>query len=52
MKASAECRSSFMEDYMIVGTLAMIQTELDIIVNQDTDKFCNPMVMWGKYRKD
>ncbi|MBP5200329.1 MAG: chloramphenicol acetyltransferase, partial [Schwartzia sp.] len=26
-------------------------TELDCIVNQYTDKFCNPMVMWGKYRK-
>ena len=36
---------------MIVGTSAMIQTELDCIVNQYTDKFCNPMVMWGKYRK-
>ena len=46
-----ECRSSFLEEYMIVGTSAMIQTELDCIVNQYTDKFCNPMVMWGKYRK-
>ena len=46
-----ECRSSFLDDYMIVGTSAMIQTELDCIVNQYTDKFCNPMVMWGKYRK-
>mgnify|MGYP002511603702 FL=1 len=36
---------------MIVGTSAMIQTELDSIINQYTDKFCNPMVMWGKYRK-
>ena len=36
---------------MIVGTSAMIQTELDSIVNQYTDKFCNPMVMWGKYRR-
>jgi chloramphenicol O-acetyltransferase type A len=36
---------------MIIGTSAMIQTELDCIVNQYTDKFCNPMVMWGKYRK-
>ena len=26
-------------------------TELDCIINQYTDKFCNPMVMWGKYRK-
>ena len=36
---------------MVVGTSAMIQTVLDSIVNQYTDKFCNPMVMWGKYRK-
>lgn len=50
-KAAAECKSTFLEDYMIVGTSAMIQTELDSIVNQYTDKFCNPMVMWGKYRK-
>ncbi len=50
-KVSAECKSSFLEDYMIVGTSAMIQTELDCIVNQYTDKFANPMVMWGRYRK-
>ena len=50
-QTAAECKSSFLEDYMIVGTSAMIQTELDCIVNQYTDKFNNPMVMWGKYRK-
>ena len=50
-KVAAECKSSFQEDYMIVGTSAMIQTELDSIINQYTDKFCNPMLMWGKYRK-
>jgi chloramphenicol O-acetyltransferase type A len=50
-KAASECRSSFLEDYIIVGTSAMIQTELDCFVNQYTDKFLNPMVMWGKYRK-
>ena len=48
---SEECKSSFLEECMVVGTSAMIQTELDCIVNQYTDKFCNPMVMWGKYRK-
>ena len=47
----AECKSSFLEEYMIIGTSAMVQTELDSIVNQYTDKFCNPMVMWGRYRK-
>ena len=50
-QASAECKSTFLEDYMIIGTSAMVQTELDCIVNQYTDMFNNPMVMWGKYRK-
>lgn len=45
------CESVFLEDAMVVGTSAMIATELDSIVNQYTEKFCNPMVMWGKYRK-
>ena len=46
-----ECKSTFLEDHMVIGTSAMIQTELDCIVNQYTDKFSNPMVMWGKYHK-
>ena len=50
-QVASECKSLFLDDYMVVGTSAMIQTELDCIVNQYTDKFCNPMVMWGKYRK-
>ena len=41
-KVAEECASSFLDGYMIVGT----------IVNQYTDKFLNPMVMWGKYRKE
>ncbi len=50
-QAQKECKSSFLEDYMVVGTSAMIQTTLDCIVNQYTEKFSNPMVMWGRYRK-
>ena len=50
-QAADECKSTFLEDHMVIGTSAMIQTELDCIVNQYTDQFCNPMVMWGKYRK-
>ncbi|MBR5600862.1 MAG: chloramphenicol acetyltransferase [Bacteroidaceae bacterium] len=48
--ASTECKSIFNEEHMIVGTSAMIATELDSVVNQYTELFCNPMVMWGKYR--
>ncbi|MBR6455502.1 MAG: chloramphenicol acetyltransferase, partial [Prevotella sp.] len=50
-KAANDCESSTLDDWMIIGTSAMTQTELDCIVNQYTDQFCNPMVMWGKYRK-
>lgn len=50
-QAANESKSIMLDEYMVIGTSAMIQTELDCIVNQYTDKFCNPMVMWGKYRK-
>lgn len=50
-EAAAECKSSSLEDAMVVGTSAMIGTELDSIVNQYTDLFCNPMLMWGSYHR-
>lgn len=50
-QATTENKIVVLKDSMIIGTSAMIQTELDCIVNQYTDKFCNPMVMWGKIRK-
>ena len=49
--ASTSCQSSFVDDAMVIGTSAMTATELDCIVNQYTDQFCNPMVMWGRYHK-
>ena len=44
-------QSTFVDDAMVIGTSAMTATELDSIVNQYTDQFCNPMVMWSRYRK-
>ena len=49
---ATQCKSSFIDDSMIVGTSAVIETELDCIINQYTDKFCNPMGMWGRYRRN
>ena len=49
--ARTSCQSTFVDDAMVIGTSAMTATELDSIVNQYTDQFCNPMVMWGRYRK-
>ena len=49
--ACSSCQSTFVDDAMVIGTSAMVETELDCIVNQYTDLFCNPMVFWGRYRK-
>ena len=51
MQAKDKCQSTFLEESMIIGTSAMIQTELDTIVNQYTDKFSNPMVFMGQIQK-
>lgn len=43
--------SSFLADYMIVGTSAIVATEIDAIVNQYAEQFSNPFLAWAKYRK-
>ena len=49
--ASTGCEDVSLENHMVIGTSTMIQTELDCVVNQYTDLFCNPMLMRGKYRR-
>ena len=50
-KAAETSTSSFLEEEMVIGTSTLVQTEIDSIINQYTELFFNPMVMWGKYRK-
>lgn len=50
-KTAETCKDSLLKDHMIVGTSAMPQTELDCIVNQYSNRFNNPFLAWGKYRK-
>ena len=49
--AATTCQNSALEDYMIVGTSALPQVELDCIVNQFSGRYNNPFLAWGKYRK-
>ena len=49
--AAQTCKSTELEDYMIVGTSALPQTELDCVVNQYSGRYNNPFLVWGKYRK-
>ena len=50
-QAAKTCKSTALEDYMIVGTSALPQTELDCIVNQYSGRYNNPFLAWGRYRK-
>ncbi len=51
-KAASLCENFCLDDkMMVIGTSAMIQTELDSVVNQYAQGFNNPMVMWGRYHK-
>lgn len=39
------------DDYMVIGTSALTQTELDGAVNIYAGGYNNPFMLWGKYRK-
>lgn len=51
VKTAKECKNTTLEDYMVIGTSAVVQTELDCIVNQYNGVYNNPFLAWGKYRK-
>ena len=50
-QAAETCESTALEDYIIVGTSALPQMELDCIVNQYSGRYNNPFLAWGRYRK-
>lgn len=39
------------DDYMVIGTSALVQTELDGAVNIYAGIYNNPFMIWGRYRK-
>ncbi len=49
-KAAETCSDITNEEAMIVGTSAMVETELDCIVNQYSGIFNNPFLAWGHYK--
>ncbi len=38
-------------DSMVIGTSAIIDTEIDGVVGMNSGIFNNPFIIWGKYRK-
>ena len=49
--AAKTCKSTSLEDAMIIGTSALPHIELDCIVNQYSGRWNNPFLAWGRYRK-
>lgn len=45
------CRSYDLEDCMVIGTSALVQTEIDGAVNIYAGCYNNPYLIWGKVRR-
>ena len=50
MESSASCKNIIDDDAVIVGTSAVVGTELDCIVNQYSGIYNNPFLVWGRYK--
>ena len=51
-RQSAErCENHDLTDSMVIGTSAIVDTELDGAVGMNSGIFNNPFLIWGKYRK-
>lgn len=50
-ETATTCRDINDDEAMIIGTSAVVGTELDCIVNQYTGIFNNPFLVWGRYRR-
>ena len=50
-QAAESCENHDLTDSMVVGTSAIVDTELDGAVGMNSGIFNNPFLMWGRYRK-
>ena len=50
-EAAQSCKNILSEGAAIIGSSAVIGTELDCIVNQYSGVYNNPFLSWGKYQK-
>ena len=51
-RAAEECRDRDLSaDCMVIGTSALVETELDGAVGMYSGIFNNPFLIWGKYRR-
>ena len=49
--ATESCENHDLTDSMVIGTSAIIDTEIDGAVGMNSGIFNNPFIIWGKYHK-
>ena len=50
-EAAESCADHDLTDSMVIGTSAIIDTEIDGAVGMNSGIFNNPFIIWGRYRK-
>lgn len=50
--AAETCQNHDLPECMVIGTSAVIDTEIDGAVGMNSGIFNNPFIIWGKYRRN
>mgnify|MGYP004485115841 CR=1 FL=1 len=50
-KTAESCENHDLTESMVIGTSAVVDTEIDGAVGMNSGIFNNPFIIWGKYRK-
>ena len=50
-EAAERCENHDLTDRMVIGTSAIVDTEIDGAVGMNSGIFNNPFLIWGKYHK-
>lgn len=50
-RVAESCENHDLTDSMVIGTSAIVDTELDGAVGMNSGIFNNPFIIWGKYHK-
>lgn len=51
-QAARKCKDrDLSKEYMVVGSSAVVETELDGAIGMNTGIFNNPFLIWGKYKR-
>lgn len=50
-EVAESCENNDLTDSMVIGTSAIVDTEIDGAVGMNSGIFNNPFIIWGKYHK-